>query len=473
MYSALFLQTDWNLFIGRFHPVLVHLPIGFFLLAGLFEFFAYKKKEKKWDEAVALSFLFAGLGGVAAAVCGWSLAAEGGYDSGTLFWHRWLGIGSSLLGFLAWFVKSGRLKLSRNVWLGTVAAGLIGITVTGHLGGNLTHGENYLYQYAPGLVQTLVGYEQDTTGTPDFSSPDSVQIYADLIRPVFERKCFSCHSDAKSQGGLNMATFANLMEGGEHGAVVAAGDALGSELVRRVTINPSSVKYMPTKGTPMTFTEVSLLSWWIDSGADSALHLTEAEVPDHIKALLLRDYELDTRPKPYVETAQTSPLTPESRQALETAGFAVNVLAANSNFVEVGPKTIRGQVSSEQLQTLPQAKAQITWLNLGDAGLKDSDLQAIGQLDQLTRLRLENNNITDAGIAHLSKLSHLESLNVYGTQITDAALDVIGKLPSLKRVYLWQTKVTEPGVEQLRSKRPNLMIDIGFQFAEQTTEQAE
>lgn len=29
--------SDWAAFIGRFHPVLVHLPIGFLILAGLLE----------------------------------------------------------------------------------------------------------------------------------------------------------------------------------------------------------------------------------------------------------------------------------------------------------------------------------------------------------------------------------------------------------------------------------------------------
>lgn len=468
MYSALFLQTDWNLFIGRFHPLLVHLPIGFFLLAGIFELLGSRNKGKKWDDAVAISFLMGGLGGAAAAVCGWSLAAEGGYDPSTLFWHRWLGIGCSLLGFAGWLVKSGRFQLTRKMWLGLVGVSLLGITITGHLGGNLTHGENYLYQYAPGLVQTLVGYEADTVASPDLSSPDSILVYTDLIRPVLKQKCYSCHSDAKAQGGLNLATFSAMMEGGEHGGVIAAGDALGSELVRRVTINPSSVKYMPTKGTPMTYTEVEILSWWIDSGADSSLHLTDNEVPEHIKALLLRDYELDTRPKPYVERAQTSPIATEARQALEGAGFSINVLAANSNFVEIGPQNIRGQVSSEQIAQLPQAKEQITWLNLGNAGLTDDDLKPLGELKELTRLRLENNDITDAGLSQLEKLPHLESLNLYGTAITDASLDVIAKMPSLKRVYLWQTEVTPEGIESLRSRRPGLMIDVGFQFAEQT-----
>ncbi|PHN08520.1 DUF2231 domain-containing protein [Flavilitoribacter nigricans] len=473
MSSILLLQTDWTLFIGRFHPLFVHLPIGFLLLAGILELVNRKQQKPGWDSAISLSLIVGAISGFVAAFCGWMLAADGGYDAGTLGWHRWLGIGTSVLALVAWLMKSKRISFDPKYFAGVLGATILGLTITGHLGGNLTHGEDYLYQYAPGLVQTIMGVQPDSLNTRQFASPDSVIVYADLIKPVLEKKCISCHSDTKTQGGLNMATYSLLLEGGEHGSVIEPEAPLSSEIVRRVTIDPSSVKYMPTKGTPLTFTEINLLSWWIDIGADSSQRLTEVEVPESIKALLLRDYKLDTRPKPYVETANTKPLAEATRTALEEAGFSVQMLASNSNFVEVGPKVVRSEVSSEQVKSLLEAKDQITWINFGEAGLKDSDLEVIGQLPQLTRLRVEKNKITDAGVAHLKGLTHLESLNLYGTEVTDASVDVIAGLPALKKVYLWQSQISQEGVEALRSKRPDLMIDTGFQFAQQTTEEAE
>jgi hypothetical protein len=166
-------------------------------------------------------------------------------------------------------------------------------------------------------------------------------------------------------------------------------------------------------------------------------------------------------------------LAESAKAALEEAGFSVQMLAANSNFVEVGPKVVRSEISSEQVQGLLEAKDQITWVNFGEAGLEDSDLEVLGQLPQLTRLRLEKNKITDAGVAHLKGLTHLESLNLYGTEVTDASVNLIAALPALKKVYLWQTQISQEGVEALRSKRPDLMIDTGFQFAQQTTAEPE
>lgn len=467
MASSLFLQTDWALFIGRFHPLIVHLPIGFLLLAGILELVNRKQQRSGWDSAISASLIFGALGGFLAAFCGWMLASDGGYDGSTLFWHRWLGISMSVLAVIAWLLKSDRLSVSPKYFTGTLGLTLLALTVTGHLGGNLTHGEGYLYQYAPAFVQQLMGQEPDTLSNKTFSSPDSIMIYADLIQPVLEEKCVTCHNDNKTKGSLNMTTYHMLMEGGEHGSIIEPEAALSSEMVRRVTINPASVKYMPTKGTPLTFTEISLLSWWIETGADSSLRLTETEVPESIKALLLRDYKLDTRPRPYVETATTTPLAESAKSNLESTGFSVQLLAANSNFVEIGPKVIKGEVEGDQIQVLLEAQDQITWLNLGDTGIQDGDLEIIGQLPQLTRLRLEKNPISDAGLRSLKDLNHLESLNLYGTKVTDASMDLIAGLPALKKIYLWQTEVSQAGIESLQTKRPELMIDTGFQFAQQ------
>src|SRR5690606_2871276 len=127
-----------------------------------------------------------------------------------------------------------------------------------------------------------------------------------------------------------------------------------------------------------------------------------------------------------------------TKTALEEAGFSVQLLAANSNFVEISPAVVQAQVSSDQIKALAAGRDQITWLNLGGTGVTDQDLETIGQLHLLTRLRLEKNKITDAAITHLTGLEHLESLNLYGTEVTDACLDQLAGLPALKKLYLWQ-----------------------------------
>lgn len=467
------LQTDWTIFLGRFHPVLVHLPIGFLLFAGIMELVDRRSSRRDYGQAVSLGLLLGAVSGLLAASCGWMLAESGGYDPDNLFWHRWLGVSTVVLSGFGWLVKTDRLNWNRlpSSWMMVVLLALL--TITGHLGGKLTHGENYLLAYAPGFIQSLAGLDSDDQSLRIAANPDSVFIYKDLIQPVFEQKCISCHNESKANGDLVLSTYAGLLDGGEHGVVIDTEHPLESELLRRVTIDPASSKFMPPKGSPLTYTEVQLISWWIKSGADSSLRLSDPALAAELKFLLKRDYGLDTRPKPYVEIASAPPIAAEASQQIEAAGFKLIPLAANSNFMEISLQAGTERPTSEQLRTLLSASPQITWLNLPDAGLSDEDLSTIGELSQLTRLRLQRNKLTDAGLKHLKHLQRLESLNLYGNQITDAGIVTLAALPALRKLYLWQTAVTQQGVERLQQLRPELDIDIGQQVALQLLETGE
>ena len=60
-------------FIGRFHPVLVHLPIGFLLLTVLLEWF---NNDQQYKSLLSIGWLLSAVSAAFAALCGWFLAAE-------------------------------------------------------------------------------------------------------------------------------------------------------------------------------------------------------------------------------------------------------------------------------------------------------------------------------------------------------------------------------------------------------------
>ena len=321
-------------FLGRFHPLVVHLPIGFLLLAGLTEYIS-RRKGTNLNTAISLMLLSGAVAAVLAVILGWLLAADGGYNESTLFWHRWVGVAVAAVSLWAWLAKSEKLKTSSSTYRISLWLLVALIAITGHLGGNLTHGPNYLLEYAPSPVAELLGGTQ-TEQVVLASDPDSVQVYQHIIAPLLESKCVECHNSGKLQGDLNLESMETILAGGDNGEVIIAGNAQESEIFRRITLRPDNKKFMPPDGrTALSYNEVKLIEWWLNSGADFESSVIEAGVNPEMKFVLAQLYGLDTDPKSYVERAFVSPATPESLTKLSEAGFYAQPIAANNNFVEV------------------------------------------------------------------------------------------------------------------------------------------
>jgi len=88
--------------------------------------------------------------------------------------------------------------------------------------------------------------------------------YEDHIRPLLENKCFSCHNPDKKKGGLELTSYAGLMNGGSGGAVVDAGNPEGSRLWTYSARKEEP--FMPPEGAPLDAKDLTLLSKWIAGG---------------------------------------------------------------------------------------------------------------------------------------------------------------------------------------------------------------
>ncbi len=450
-------------FLGRFHPLVVHLPIGILLLSGLVELIA-KRKGINLDNAISLMLLSGAIAAIMAVALGWMLASEGGYDESTLFWHRWLGVGVAVVSVLAWLIKIGKLKLSSELYQGSILILVLLIGITGHFGGNLTHGSNYLLEYAPEPISQLLGGTQKQLVVLS-DDPDSVKVFEHLITPLLQRRCVECHNSSKMKGDLSLEDQESILAGGDNGEIIIAGNAHESEIFNRITLRPDSKKFMPTGGkTSLSYNEVKLIEWWLDSGADFENSVLEAGVDPEMKFVLAQLYGLDTDPKSYVERASVAAAEPESLTLLTEAGYYAQPIAANNNFIEVKKKRTT-DIDKSSLQLIKNVKEQVTWLQVGGADLTDADLLFLKGMDNLTRLQLENNPITDEGLKVIEGLPHLESLNLYGTEVTGALLESLKTLPSLKKVFLWQTNVTAEEAEEIQAALPDAEVDIGISLA--------
>ncbi len=453
---------DW---FGRFHPAFVHFPIGILVVGIIMQFIAHRKPTLNLNTAISTLYLIGFITAVIAAFAGWLLAKEGGYQPDTIFWHRWLGVLMVVFAFgLYWYARRDDINHKSMRWAGLVV--FLGLLYTGHLGGEMTHGEDYLLESAPDFVKKLVSYEEGADYAI-LSDPDSVRIYDDLIKPVFETKCFTCHDQNLHKGGLDMSSEEMLLEGGRNGSIIE-GTAEESELFKRVTMDPSSRKYMPPKGNPLSYQEVKLLEWWIETGATFEKRVTEVEVPENIQGILMARHELDTKPKTFLEKTKVEAVPEDIMADIAAKGFSIKPLAMNTNFVDVQWKDVDSLSINEATTVLEKAATQIAWLDMGNAGLDDAAMAPIGSLENLVRLKVDNNPVTDAGIKHLADLKHLESLNLYSTKITDISADYLSGIKSLRKLFVWQTEFSSEAAESLQASVPELEVVQGYTFAEPT-----
>ncbi len=223
---------------------------------------------------------------VGTAVCGWLLSLGGGYDENLLAWHKWLGTGTAAGCIVAALLfYSGKFNAYRASLFVTVAL----LMATGHLGGSLTHGSDYLTRYAPWPLKQLLGGSdgKKTSAAISIKDPQQLPVFAGVIAPIFENKCVSCHGTAKSKGGLRLDSFAALMKGGDDGIVLKPGNAAQSPVLQRTLLPAADDDHMPPHGKPqLTADEIALLKWWVDAGASQTNTVAELQPSAEIRQII-------------------------------------------------------------------------------------------------------------------------------------------------------------------------------------------
>jgi len=272
------MPPDLVLFAGRFHPLLVHLPIGMLVALAVLELAAWVPRFRHANASAGFLIALAAPLAVVTALTGWLLSLGGGYDANLLNWHKWLGIaaaiGSVTAGGLFWKKKPNSY---RGVLFVTVAV----LMVAGHLGGSLTHGSDYLGRYAPGPLKKLFGASATSAAT--FEDINTAPVFAAVIAPILEARCVECHGAAKSKAALRLDSFAALMKGSENGAVIQPGDAAKSLLVQLVLLPVDADDHMPPEGKPqLSAGQMAVLQWWVAAGAPETNTLADLQPPPEI-----------------------------------------------------------------------------------------------------------------------------------------------------------------------------------------------
>jgi uncharacterized membrane protein len=460
-------SSDLGLFFGRFHPVLVHLPIGFLLMAFLLEFASLMKRYEQLSQAVPFVLLMGLLSGVFTAITGFMLSDAGGYGEDTLWLHKWMGISVIVLSLAAYILRikwydDPFWKRIFRITMVVMVAVLMG---AGHYGGSLTHGSDYLFRYMPEPIRSWIGVENpEPEQVALIEDLDTALVYRDVIEPIFRARCQSCHDPDRTEGELLMTSYEQLMAGGESGPAVVAHQAEESELYRRLLLPDRHDDRMPPRGrTQLTPQQVRLIGWWIEQGAHSDRLVMELDTEDDIQQIL---ESLTVAGQSFFDRTEVAYADEQLIEAARTQGFRVSPVSEDLAFLQVSVSASKTDISESDMELLLQLSDQITWLNLSRTSVTDDDLEELSQFKNLTRLYLQLTEISDSTLSRIGSLENLEYLNVYATNVGDEGLQYLEPLTQLKTLYLWQTGVSNEGALALKNNRPGIYINMGAEFDE-------
>ena len=472
--------SDWILFFGRFHPVIVHLPIGFLLVAGLLEILEISGKITMSSGVSRAILLFSGITATLACVAGYMLSLSGGYDEQILTEHQWQGIWVAVLAWVAWLSKTdfltNRLPFVSLLYVPAVVFSILMVFVAGHHGGSLTHGSDYLSQHTPEPFRGWLGMspkELQADKPIKITNINQALVFQEVVHPIMKGHCEACHNAQKSKGGLRMDTIELLKKGGEDGPIFLAGNVDESEMIRRMMLPDDDEKHMPPIGKPqLSDAQVKLLKWWVASGASFDKKVSELTLTDDIKPILgtlgggviagaiAALPKVDSVPKVEVQNIKftvedalmkekVAAANPDAIASLQKAGALVVTVAQGANYLDISFVN-NSKATDQEGIILSKVAEQAVWLKLGNTQISDKTMFEIAKLKHLTRLSLENTKITDAGLRAIKTMPNLEYLNLIGTAVTDAGVRELASLKNLKKLYLWQTKAnaaTLPHVE--------------------------
>ena len=423
-------HADWEEFLGRFHPLAVHLPIGFLLLVPVFEVAGRARPALREAAGFVLGLTFASC--LLALMLGVLLAYGSGNAGPTVTRHMAGGIALTIGVLVCW--------LARPCWSeGTVSylyPALLTCMVplllwTTHQGGTLARGSNYLTQYMPvGLKRWI------PLGTG--AAPDS--FYAKQINPIFDSNCVTCHGEGKSKGGLRLDSFDLLMKGGKDGPVIVAGDPGGSLLLQRVTLPSSHKQFMPAEGRPpLRAEEIAWLKAWIQQGASPS--------STTLAGVSIREERLEL---PLQPVGDYSALMPEIRQMQQRQGAKlIPVSAKPGDGLILYTVDAASSFGDAQLAQFQKFAPYIVEAELGRTAVTDASLDTLKQFTHLRALHLEETHVTGNGLAKLAPLTQLTYLNLSGTQVTAESARLLSSMKNLRHVYLYNTPARPaPAAEQ-------------------------
>ena len=427
---------------GRMHPLVLHFPLVL-LFAGIVLEYLATRKDFQHDAVRNITsgviLLFA-LSAAVTALFGFFLYKEGTYLGPDVTLHKWLGAAVSWMALVILELKKRSLTWYR-ITLGVSAACMI---ITGHVGAEVTHGQGF-------LTEPL---RKQSTSLLQIENADSALVFRDVIQPILNEKCVSCHNPNRAKGDLVLSDYESLLKGGENRDGVVTGHADRSLLYKYIVLPMDDSLHMPPKDKlQLDREEIRLIGWWINTGAENNIKYVNLPKTDSIHTIMLAKFH----PKSGLDLLDIPFVDHEVIESLNNPYRTVQQIAATQPYIAVflGSKK---DLNAGDLTELGKVASQVVSVDLGNSEVADGDLKSVATFTHLQRLYLQNTKTGDEGVKNLRDLQYLDLLNLSGTKVSDKTLDEISRWKHLKKLYIYNTSVTSESLASLKKSHPDLEV---------------
>lgn len=439
----------WLQPIGRMHPMMLHFPIVIIMLSMVLEFFRFKPEytNQQLYQSFTTNLLLIGvLSSAVTVIMGLFLSKEGGYTGSVLQWHKWSGAGIVFITSLIYWFRNLHWYTPPVAKAGAIVSSLC-LIFTGHFGATITHGDNFVLGPVISAEQSIIPIEEAV-------------VFDNLVKPVFEKKCVSCHNPDKIKGKLLLMDMESITAGGKSGKLFVPGNPEISLLLKRIHLPIEDKKHMPPEGkAQLTEDEITLLHLWVKNNADFKIKVIELPVQDSLRMLastLLRPAEQEK------EQFDFEAADKETVRKLNNNYRVVYALSKESPALAVNIFN-KSAYSVKSLEELSPVRTQVVSLELNKMPVKDADLKNVSQFENLRTLNLNFTDITGAGLKDLISLEHLQSLSLSGTKLHfRELLQQMRSFKSLMKLAVWDTGLTDAEMKQLQESNKNIELITGF-----------
>jgi uncharacterized membrane protein len=436
----------WVQVFGRMHPLLLHFPVTLLVLYIFWTLFVEKKSNANelLKNIGSWLLLLTAFSAALTALMGLLLSKEDGYDAEALQWHKWSGIAVAIITSI-WYAYREKIKNAPLLNISVAIISFVIIIITGHQGSSITHGNNFL------LAPIMPEKKQEKVLL------ENAVVYRDMVQPILQAKCYSCHNAKKAKGQLVMETEALLLKGGKNGKLWDSTAADYGALLSRVHLPLEAKKHMPPVGKPqLTEQEVEILYAWIKSGASFKTKVSELAATDTLR--LIANTIFNT-----IETDDYDFAAADEKKikALNTNYRLVTPLANESS--ALGVEFFSAQAyQPEQLKELLAVKEQLVSLSLNKMPVKDEELKTIGQFGNLRKLNLSFTDITGKTLQELNALKELKQLSLSGTAIKKEDVLALSALKKLSHLFIWNTTLSQQDIDAIQNTLKDVAVEKGF-----------